>query len=164
MIRRVVTLAAIMLATAHAAAETVGAAAKGGHPEYLFLEKTPRAEAAATAEKLAKTVIAARMIIFAYAGKFVDPTLGDKGFSGEFFERQWRVSVESELIDATPNQKKIIEKLFWAGRQVIDNNQDRLNVKGIGWKHFLPAKWEREMGQVFTARTGIVIKQPGQRT
>lgn len=43
MIRRVVTLAAIMLVTAHAAAETVGAAAKGGHPEYLFLEKTPRA-------------------------------------------------------------------------------------------------------------------------
>lgn len=162
MIRRVVTLAAIMLVTAHAASETVGAAAKGGHPEYLFLEKTPRAEAAATAERLAKTVIAARMIIFAYAGKFVDPTLGDKGFSGDFFERQWRTSVESDMIDATPNQKKILEKLFWAGRQVIDNNQDRLNVKGIGWKHFLPAKWEREMGQVFTARTGIVIKQPGR--
>jgi general secretion pathway protein A len=45
---------------------------------------------------------------------------------------------------------------------VIENNQDRLNVKGIAWKHFLPAKWEREMGQVFTARTGIIIKQPGR--
>jgi general secretion pathway protein A len=66
------------------------------------------------------------------------------------------------MIDATPNQKKIFEKLFWAGRQVIDNNQERLNTKGVGWKNFLPAKWEREMGQVFTARTGIVIKQPGR--
>jgi hypothetical protein len=150
------------ITTTQAASDPVGVPAKGGHPEYLFLEKSPRAEAAATAEKLAKTVIAARMIIFSYAGKFVDPTLGDKGFSGEFFERQWRAAVEHEMIDATPNQKKIIEKLFWAGRQVIENNQDRLNIKGIAWKHFLPAKWEREMGQVFTARTGIIIKQPGR--
>lgn len=162
MIRRVAACAAILLLAAPAAADPVGARAKGGHPEYLFLEKAPRAEAAATAEKLAKTVIAARMIIFAYSGKFVDPTLGDKGFSGEYFERQWRNSVEADMIDATPNQKRIIEKLFWAGRQVIENNQDRINVKGIGWKHFLPAKWEREMGQVFTARTGIIIKQPGR--
>jgi general secretion pathway protein A len=154
--------ATICTAPAWAASDPVGMAAKGGYPEYLFLDKTPRAEAAATAEKLARIVIAARMIIFSYAGKFVDPAVGDKGFSGEFFERQWRAAVEPEMIDATPNQKKIVEKLFWAGRQVIENNQDRLNVKGIAWKHFLPAKWEREMGQVFTARTGIIIKQPGR--
>ena len=162
MIKHIAALAALVLATTQAVADPVGARAKGGQPEYLFLEQAPRAEAAATAEKLAKTVIAARMIIFAYAGKFVDPTIGDKGFSGEFFERQWRASVEHDMIDATPNQKRILERLFWAGRQVIENNQDRLNVKGIGWKHFLPAKWEREMGQVFTARTGIIIKQPGR--
>ena len=78
------------------------------------------------------------------------------------FEKQWRAAVDAEMLDASPNQKRIIEKLFWAGRQVIDNNQDRLNVKGIAWKNFLPAKWEREMGQVFTARTGIIIKQPGR--
>jgi len=44
----------------------------------------------------------------------------------------------------------------------MENNQDRINTKGVGWKNFLPAKWEREMGQVFTAKTGIVIKQPGR--
>ncbi len=135
--------------------------AKGGYPEYLFLEKAPR-RGQATAEKLAKTVIAGRMIIFAYGEKITDPELGDKGFTGEFFEKQWRAAVDGDMIDATPGQKRIVEKLFWAGRQVIDNNQDRLNVKGVAWKHFLPAKWEREMGQVFTARTGIIIKQPGR--
>jgi len=161
--RRAAALAAmVLLTTAPAMAEVVGARAKGGYPEYLFLEKTPRAEARSTAEKLARTVIAGRMIIFAYSGKLTDPELGDKGFSGEVFEKQWRAAVDAEMLDATPNQKRIIEKLFWAGRQVIDNNQDRLNVKGIAWKNFLPAKWEREMGQVFTARTGIIIKQPGR--
>ena len=161
--RRAAALAAmVLLTTAPAMAEEVGSRAKGGYPEYLFLEKTPRAEARSTAEKLARTVIAGRMIIFAYSGKLTDPELGDKGFSGEVFEKQWRAAVDAEMLDATPNQKRIIEKLFWAGRQVIDNNQDRLNVKGIAWKNFLPAKWEREMGQVFTARTGIIIKQPGR--
>ena len=152
----------LLLMVLPASAEQVGARAKGGFAESFFMEKLPRAEAKATAEKLARAVIAARMIIFAYAGKFVDPTLGDKGFSGEVFEGQWRSAVEPDLIDATPGQRKIFEKLFWAGRQVIDNNQERLNTKGVGWKNFLPAKWEREMGQVFTARAGIVIKQPGR--
>ncbi len=167
MMPRIAALAALMLfagqaAASPVAAETVGVRAKGGQPEYLFLEKVPRAEAEATARKLANAVIAGRMIIFAYSKKLTDPTLGDKGFGGEFFEKQWRSALEGEMLDATPNQKRIFEKLFWAGRQVIDNNQDRLNVKGIAWKHFLPAKWEREMGQVFTARTGIIIKQPGR--
>jgi hypothetical protein len=163
MIGRIAAIAGLLLLTAPpAVAEQVGARAKGGFAESFFMEKVPRAEAKATAERLARAVIAARMIIFAYAGKFVDPTLGDKGFSGEVFEGQWRSAVEPDLIDATPGQRKIFEKLFWAGRQVIDNNQERLNTKGVGWKNFLPAKWEREMGQVFTARTGIVIKQPGR--
>jgi hypothetical protein len=145
-----------------ALAEEIGARAKGGYAESFFLEKVPRAEAKSTAERLAKAVIAARLIIFAYAGKFVDPNLGDKGFSGEVFETQWRAALESDMIDATPTQKRLYEKLIWAGRQVIENNQDRLNFKGVGWKNFLPAKWEREMGGVFTAKTGIVIKQPGR--
>ncbi len=160
---RAAALAALFLLTSlPAAAEQVGARAKGGFPESFFIEKIPRAEAKSTAEKLARAVIAARLIIFAYAGKFVDPSLGDKGFSGEVFETQWRAALEPEMIDATPNQKRLFEKLIWAGRQVMDNNQDRINTKGVGWKNFLPAKWEREMGQVFTARTGIVIKQPGR--
>lgn len=162
MIGRVAALAALMLLTAQANAEQVGARAKGGFAESFFMEKVPRAEARATAEKLARAVMAARMIIFAYAGKIVDPALGDKGLSGEALESQWRSAVEPDLIDATPGQKKIFEKLFWAGRQVMDNNQERINTKGVGWKNFLPAKWEREMGQVFAARTGIIIKQPGR--
>ena len=162
MIRRAAALAMLLTLTLPAAAEQVGARAKGGFPESFFMEKVPRAEANATAEKLARAVMAARMIIFAYAGKIVDPTLGDKGLSGDALESQWRSAVEPDLIDASPSQKKIFEKLFWAGRQVMDNNQERINTKGVGWKNFLPAKWEREMGQVFAARTGIIIKQPGR--
>ncbi len=163
MIGRTAAVSAILLLAAlPATAEQIGTRARGGFAESFFMEKIPRAEARATAEKLAKAVIAARMIIFAYAGKIVDPALGDKGLSGEAFESQWRSAIEPELIDATLHQKRILEKLFWAGRQVMDNNQERINTRGVGWKNFLPAKWEREMGQVFAARTGIIIKQPGR--
>ena len=102
------------------------------------------------------------MIIFAHGAKITDASLGDKGFGGAFFEEQWRRSTDDLTIDATPAQKRILDKLFWAGRQVMDNNQDRINTPGVAWKHFLPAKWEREMGQVLTARTGIIVKQPGR--
>lgn len=158
----IASLTAAWLLSSPVQAEEIGSRAKGGFAESFFIEKVPKAEAKATAQRLANAVITARMIIFAYSGKFVDPTLGDKGFSGEVFERQWRTSLESDMLDATPTQKRLYEKLIWAGRQVIENNQERINTKGVGWKNFLPAKWEREMGQVFTARTGIVIKQPGR--
>ena len=147
MIKHAAALTALLLTTLPLAAEEIGARARGGFPESFFLEKTPRAEAKSTAERLAKAVIAARMIIFAYAGKFVDPNLGDKGFSGEVFETQWRAALEGDMIDATPNQKRLYEKLIWAGRQVMENNQDRINTKGVGWKNFLPAKWERAMAR-----------------
>ena len=160
--QRIAILLAATLAALPVAADPVGIAAKGGFPEYLFLEKVTRAEADVMAQKLAKAVIAARMIIFAHGAKITDASLGDKGFSGALFEEQWRRSTDDLTIDATPAQKRILERLYWAGRQVMDNNQDRINIKGVAWKHFLPAKWEREMGQVLTARTGIIVKQPGR--
>ena len=50
--KRLTLLAVAMLgSTLAAAADPVGVRAKGGQPEYLFLEKTPRAEAADTAQK-----------------------------------------------------------------------------------------------------------------
>lgn len=160
--QRIAILLAAALPALAAAADPVGVAARGGFPEYLFLEKVPRAEADATAQKLAKAVIAGRLIIFAHAARITDASLGDKGFGGAVFEEQWRRSTDDLTLDATPAQKRILDKLFWAGRQVMDNNQDRINTPGVAWKHFLPAKWEREMGQVLTARTGIIVKQPGR--
>ena len=109
MIKHAAALAALLLTTLPLAAEEIGARARGGFPESFFLEKIPRAEAKSTAERLAKAVIAARMIIFAYAGKFVDPNLGDKGFSGGVFETQWRAALEPDMIDATPNQKRLYD-------------------------------------------------------
>ncbi|MDM8569043.1 DUF3365 domain-containing protein [Thiotrichales bacterium HSG1] len=138
----------------------VGIAAKGGHPEYLFLDKVKQSEAKSTAYLISKAIGLGRLVIFAQMKKLTNPKLGDKGFTGEYFLEQWKTSLEPEMIDISPTQQGIIDKLFWAGKQSIDNNQDRINVKGVKWKHFLPAKWARETGLMFNSRTGIVTKQP----
>ena len=145
--------------TTHSSGE-IGIPAKGGAPEYLFLEKVKESEAHSTANMIAKSLAIGRLVIFAQMGKLTDPELGDKGFTGEVFADQWKSALEAEFIGASPTQQRIIDKLIWAGKLSMDNNQDRLNVKGVKWKHFLPAKWARETGLMFNSRTGIVTKQP----
>jgi hypothetical protein len=154
-------LLASVFAGAVAQAE-VGIPAKGGYPEYLFIETVPSEEAHATAEMIAQAIFTGRMVIFAQMGKLTDPELGDKGYTGEVFGRQWRDAVQDIMIKASPNQERIMDKVFWAGEQAMENVQDRLNVKGVAWKHFLPARWEREMGSLLNARTGILTKQPAR--
>lgn len=141
-------------------AGSIGVPAKGGHPEYLFIEKVSKAEARSTAEMIAKALALGRLVIFAQMGKLTDPLIGDKGFTGDVFLAQWKEALEPEMLDASPAQQRVVDKLLWAGKRSIDNNQDRLNVKGVKWKHFLPAKWARETGLMFNSRTGIVTKQP----
>lgn len=42
MIRHAIVMISIISAAMSAAADPIGARAKGGYPEYLFLEKAPR--------------------------------------------------------------------------------------------------------------------------
>lgn len=150
-----------LLISLHAnAANEIGVPAKGGYPEYLFLDKVKENEAESTAHMISKAIGIGRLVIFAQMKKLTDPTLGDKGFTGDVFAKQWKDALEAELMGASPTQERIIEKLVWAGKQAMDNNQDRINVKGVKWKHFLPAKWAREASLMLNSRTGIVTKQP----
>lgn len=142
------------------ATEEIGIAAKGGFPEYLFLEKVDESEAHSTAEMISKSLAIGRLVIFSHMSVLTDPELGNKGFTGDYFLEQWKAALEAETMGASPAQQRILEKLMWAGKQSIDNNQDRLNVKGVKWKHFLPAKWAREAGLMLNSRTGIVTRQP----
>ena len=54
----------------------IGIPAKGGFPEYLFLEKVNEAEAKSTAEMITKALALGRLVIFAQMGKLTDPLTG----------------------------------------------------------------------------------------
>ncbi len=139
----------------------IGIPAKGGHPEYLFMEKVPKAEAKSTAKMISEALAMGRIVIFAQMSKIGDPKLGDKNFGADKFAAQWEAAMEAQLMDITPNQQRILKMLIWAGKLSMEINQDRINVKGVKYKHFLPAKWARETGLFFNAKTGIFTRQPG---
>ncbi len=138
----------------------IGTAAKGGHPEYVFISKVPKADAEVTARLLAQALAKGRLIIFSYMENLTDPTLRDKGFTADYFAEQWIAMMAQDLINLTPEQQQIFDKMVVAGKQSIANNQQRLNLKGVKWKNFLPATWARETGDILKTSTGIVIKQP----
>ena len=139
---------------------SLGVPSVGGFPEYLFIEKVPAAEAPGVAKLLARAIIVGRVVIFRHLGKLHDAKIGDKGFTPAYFEKAWKDAMEEELFDLTASQKSAFDKLLWASRIVIDANQDRINMKGVAFKYFLPASWSREVSVIYKAKTGIVIKQP----
>lgn len=103
-----------------AAGEEIGVPARGGQPEYLFLESVPQEPAPATTALIAKAVFTGRMVIFAQMDRLAHPEPGNKGFTGEAFEQQWREALKADLMDVTPEHRRIMEKVFWAGKLAID--------------------------------------------
>lgn len=140
------------------AADT-GTAASGGYPEYLFLEKVSESEAPGVAWLLALAVETGRSVIFQYLPKINNPEIGDKGFTPEFFEEKLMQALKQQAGEISTSQKKTLEKFLWAAKQSIALNQDRINIKGIGFKYFLPATWARETALMLKTKTGIIIKQ-----
>lgn len=153
-------VASIFLTTCIYAENDIGTAAKGGHPEYVFINKVPKTDAEATARLIAQALAKGRLVIFSHMSKLTDEKLGDKGFTADYFAEQWTATMAQDLINLTPEQQQIFDKMVVAGKQSISNNQERLNLKGIKWKNFLPATWARETGDILKTNTGIVIKQP----
>jgi general secretion pathway protein A len=135
-------------------------AGKGGAPEYLFIEKVPENEAQAIANLLARAIVVGRVVIFQHLGKLHDAKVGDKGFTADYFESQWKEALAADLKDLTPAAKGVFDKLLSASRLSLDTNQERINMPGVGFKNFLPAVWGRETAMMFKAKTGISIRQP----
>lgn len=48
--------------------------------------------------------------------------------------------------------------LLEAGREVVADNQFKINKQGIGFKGFIPAVWGRLAGEKFGQKTGIRLK------
>jgi len=161
-IRRYISVLTVVICFALSAGAAVAddvTPAVGGFPEYLFLEKVSEAEAPKVAYLLALTVEEGRAIIFQNLPKIFNPELGDKGFTPEFFEQKLLASLKQETKEMSDDQRRIFDKFMWAAKQSIALNQDRINVKGVKFKYFLPATWSRETALMLKTKTGIMIKQ-----
>lgn len=166
--KRIYVLMIVLIMTGNAAAQEAGG-------------KTLQADAgtAATESQLKKT--AELLTIFLIIGRNVlaeaqtkykinDYRVGDKGFTpdlfvsliNEKFKHETGIDIlkDSRGLRGTQAQDlKYLGILMDASKRVCAENQDIINVKGIGFKGFIPAIYGRNVADIFYEKTGIILKQ-----
>lgn len=121
------------------------------------------ANEAETGELLVKLVQAGRVVVAEHQELINDPSKGDKGFTPQYFEGKIiakfkeKTSLDLSKPDGSA-QTKLLLALLEAGKEVVAENQLRINKSGIGFKGFIPAVWGRLTGERFGQKTGIRIK------
>ncbi|MBK8907484.1 MAG: DUF3365 domain-containing protein [Rhodospirillales bacterium] len=109
------------------------------------------------AADLAELYRAARTVISNNQSRINDPAIGDKGLSGEkvladtvaiFSERHgW----DPRDIDGETRRGALLQAQMDAIVQVMDEHQDTINQKGIGFKGFIPAVFGRLVNERFNS-------------
>jgi len=121
------------------------------------------ANEAETGELLIKLVQAGRVVVTENQELINDASKGDKGFTSKVFEgKQIAKFKEKTSIDLSKpdgsSQTRLLLALLEAGREVVEDNQFKINKQGIGFKGFIPAVWGRLAGERFGHKTGIKLK------
>jgi hypothetical protein len=97
-----------------------------------------------------------------------DPEKGDKGFTPEVLEQRMiakfkersgidLAKLQSQKIPA--QAKQLLPMLVEAGKKVVATYQPIINKPGLGFKNFIPATFGTQTAAIFTARTGVYLKQ-----
>jgi general secretion pathway protein A len=124
------------------------------------------ANEAETGELLVKLVQAGRSVVAENQELINDASKGDKGFTPQMFEGKQiskfkdKTSIDLSKPDGSA-QTKLLLALLDAGKEVVEENQFKINKQGIGFKGFIPAVWGRLAGEKFGQKTGIKLKLTG---
>ncbi|MFQ5560724.1 MAG: DUF3365 domain-containing protein [Nitrospinota bacterium] len=105
--------------------------------------------------------------------KINDATIGGKGFTPEIFEQNINtrfrettgVDILAGRVPATfpENTLEMLRILLQASKKVVKETQPVINMKGVGFKGFIPATYGRMVADTFREKTGISIKQTSLR-
>ena len=118
----------------------------------------------AIAADLARLMAAAREVISERQASINDPTIADKGMSGD---QVMRASLEVYLSSEGRHPKEFAAKetsrlafqaLTQAIVRAIDDNQDLFNEPGVGFKGYVPSVFFRDVARLFERTTGRQIK------
>ena len=111
--------------------------------------KPSRLDDANIAKNLADMLRAARQVISSNQARINDPNLGDKGLTGqvvlqqavEIFKKM--TGTDPASIDPTSRLGRLMHAQMDAIVEATDANQATINVKGVGFKAFIPAVFAR---------------------
>jgi hypothetical protein len=114
------------------------------------------------ADLIAKLMVSCRVIIAQNQNLINDPEKGDKGFTGdvytgkvkEHFKNTTDINVsESDAFSSDP-VKKTLGVLLCSTKEVIDESQKVINMKGKGFKKIIPAVVGRRTGYKYNKAMG----------
>jgi hypothetical protein len=113
---------------------------------------------AAIAKSLADMLRAARQVISSNQSRINDPNLGDKGLTGQVVLQQAveiykkNTGTDPAAIDPASRHGRLLHAQMDAIVEVTDANQATINVKGVGFKAFIPAVFARLANEAFETR------------
>jgi hypothetical protein len=114
---------------------------------------------------LAGVLRAARSVVAGHQALINDPERGDKGLTGDAVVsqtlEQFKSQTGSDLQTALPPKlRRLVDAELEAIREVMDDNQNRINRQGVGFKGFVPAVFGRLVTEALQRRVGeeVLIK------
>jgi len=125
-------------------------------------------DAVETGRLLAILLDSGRVTIAGVQALVNDPEKGDKGFTPDVLEqRMIEKFKERSGVDLTKLQsqkipaqaKQLLPLLVEAGKKVVATYQPIINKPGLRFKNFIPATFGTQTAAIFTARTGVYLKQ-----
>jgi Protein of unknown function (DUF3365) len=131
--------------------------------EFAFFDPSIRGEPnddVEVATSLATMLRAARTVVSRHQNEINDPNVGDKGLSGQKvlsetlrgYEEASRI--DPNTIDKSTREGRLLQAQMQAIVDVIDENQETINKKGMAFKGFIPATFARLVNENFGRRAG----------
>lgn len=108
-----------------------------------------------TAMTLAEMLRSARTVVSNNQDRINDPSLGDKGLTGDVVLAEaikiFEKTTGSNPTEVDPNSQlgRLLQAQMLAIRQVVDENQQSINLKGMAFKGFIPAVFARLVNERF---------------
>ena len=113
---------------------------------------------AAIAKSLADMLRAARQVISNNQTRINDPSLGEKGLSGQVVLQQAveiykkTTGTDPASLDPASRLGRLLHFQMDAIAEATDANQATINAKGVGFKAFIPAVFARLVNEAFESR------------
>jgi hypothetical protein len=116
------------------------------------------------AMNLAKLLQAGRTVISNNQALINDPEKGDKGLTGDVVlgaaidEFKKETSLDPLAIDPNSREGRLLRAEMAAIKEVVDENQGFINMKGVGFKGFIPAIFARLVTERLQDKAGNEVQ------
>lgn len=114
----------------------------------------------AIALKLAELLRSARAVVSNYQPLINDPTIGEKNLDGDKVLAEavarYRAQTGEDPTEVDPDSKlgRLFAAQMEAIKTVVEENQQTIDMPGVGFKGFIPATFARLVNEAFEARVG----------